>query len=616
MQKRVLTLDDLVSFWKSGGLTKFSSAESGFKLSVQAPATFSIDQPDANENDNKDDSMFYGTIKAFHTEENRNGSYVPVEAAVKAMGSLAYRPILAYINCFDEETEDYDFTSHQIDIDEKGNYIYIESQVGCFTADQPYMKYDEDFGKTFIYGRCAIPRTYTRAAEIIEKKGGTKVSVELSINSMSWNSEDNVLVLEDFIVEGCTLLGRSIDNDYGAQVEEGMQGAKLILDDFKEDNNSIVKYSKEKDKDTKLIETLEKLNTTLSNLSIDNTARKEEALMDYENKVEDTVLNEAEQNDQVQMNENTENDATATEPETVVENEPVAEENTQEFDDTQENTAENDQTEDNNENDPAIEDAEFEENTENQEDNQNDTVAENQTTEDFTSEENAQTSENENENENENTEEKFTVQYELSHDDIRFALYNLVYDAYPGECLDIIQVYDNRFVMMDWDKPGVYWSQQYLHDDKGVSLVGYREQVFAEFITEAEKNALELMRTTYASMEAELNNYKLAEAHAEKVEKIQNNDEYELIKDSIEFKDLMSKMDDYSLDNLSTQADLILAKYVKSAKSFSLIENGDSTSSTVKTRIISLYSGVDEEAKSKPYGGIFDEYFKRKNAKK
>lgn len=331
--------------------------------------------------------------------------------------------------------------------------------------------------------------------------------------------------------------------------------------------------------------------------------------MDYENKVEDVVLNEAEQDESVQMDEDNGNVEPVVELEAVVENDSVSEDDTQNIQDTQEF----DNTEDNSTSENVQEEeAEFEENAENQE-GQSDNEAENEATEDFTSAEENQATENQNENECA-SEEKFTIQYELSHDDIRYALYNLVYNAYPEECLDIIQVYDDRFVMMDWDKPGVYWSQQYLHDDKGVSLVGYREQVFAEFITEAEKNALELMRTTYASMEAELNTYKLAEAHAEKVEKIQNNDEYELIKDSIEFKDLMSKMDNYSLDDLSTQADLILAKYVKAAKSFSLVEKNGDTSS-VKTRIISLNSGTNEEEKSKPYGGIFDEYFRRKNAK-
>lgn len=607
MRKKILTLDDLVSFCKSGNLAKFSSSESGYKLSVQTPAVFDIDQ---EQTETEDDTLFFGTVEAFHVGENRNGSFVPDNAAVKAMGTMRYKPILAYIECFDEETEDYDFTSHEIEIDKDGNTEHIESQVGCFTADPPYMKYDEENEKNFVYARAAIPRTYTRAAEIIEKKGGTKVSVELSINSMSWNSDDNLLILEDFVVEGCTLLGRSIDSrDYGSQVEEGMQGAKFIIDDFKEDNNSVVKYSKEKDNNEKLIETLEKLNTTLSNLSIDNTARKEEALMDYENKVEDVVLNEAEQNESVQMDENNENVEPVVELEAVVENESVSEDDTQNIQDTQEF----DDTEDNSTSENVQEEeAEFEENTENQEGQSYD-EAENEVTEDFTSAEENQATENQNENEGA-SEEKFTIQYELSHDDIRYALYNLVYNAYPEECLDIIQVYDDRFVMMDWDKPGVYWSQQYLHDDKGVSLVGYREQVFAEFITEAEKNALELMRTTYASMEAELNTYKLAEAHAEKVEKIQNSDEYELIKDSIEFKDLMSKMDNYSLDDLSTQADLILAKYVKAAKSFSLVEKNGDTSS-VRTRIISLNSGTNEEEKSKPYGGIFDEYFRRKNAK-
>jgi hypothetical protein len=171
--------------------------------------------------------------------------------------------------------------------------------------------------------------------------------------------------------------------------------------------------------------------------------------------------------------------------------------------------------------------------------------------------------------------------------------------------------------MNDWWKPGIYWAQDYTHDDKGVSLVGDRVQVFAEFITEAEKNALDLMRSTYASMEAELNNYRNAEAHAEKVEKVQNNDDYSLIKDVDEFKELMNKMDEYSLEDLSTKADLILAKYAKSTKMFSVNATADESNVGHTSHIINLSSSFENNTEEKkPYGGIFEDYFKRKNKRR
>ena len=58
-----------------------------------------------------------------------------------AMPTLKYKPIL----CNFTDTEDgKDFTSHDMEIDADGNINYIERQVGCFTADEPYLEYDEE----------------------------------------------------------------------------------------------------------------------------------------------------------------------------------------------------------------------------------------------------------------------------------------------------------------------------------------------------------------------------------------------------------------------------------------------------------------------------------------
>ena len=170
-----------------------------------------------------------------HTGVNRNKSSLTEDAAKKAIKNLAYKPVLAN---FCEIDGVKDFTSHDFDIDENGDYIYYEKQVGCFTADKAYMEQDADIeDRMNIFAKIAIPREYTDAAEIIERKNGTKCSVELGVNELSYSIKDKVLMLEDVDVMGLTLLGKNPET--GDDVQEGMEGAHVQIEDFSAANNSL-----------------------------------------------------------------------------------------------------------------------------------------------------------------------------------------------------------------------------------------------------------------------------------------------------------------------------------------------------------------------------------------
>lgn len=250
MYKKMLTLFDLEKFCETKNFARFSSAESGYQLCVSVPATFEQNQED-------DSLMLFADVKLMHTDKNRNKSALTEKGAKKCLSSIAYKPVLANFAEFDGE---WDFTSHDVDIDKDGNFIYIERQVGCFTADKPTMDSEPDSnGRKYIYARVAIPREYTRAADIIERKKGTKVSVELAVNEMSYSAEEKILYLDDVEVMGVTLLGR--DPDTGEEYQEGMEGARLDIADFSVQNNSIIANQK-------LIESLDKLTTMLANFNI------------------------------------------------------------------------------------------------------------------------------------------------------------------------------------------------------------------------------------------------------------------------------------------------------------------------------------------------------------
>lgn len=287
MAKRLLYLEDLYSFYLEQGKSyNFDAKESGYQLSVQIPASFEV------KDEVKDDSLLFCKVKLMHSGENRNHSNVTDEALLKAGKTLAYKPILAnFMEYVDEETGETlkDFTSHDLIDNEDGTTTYFEKQIGCFTADEPFYEVEDKTGHNFLYGYCAIPKEYTDACSIIKRKGGTKISVELAVNTMVWNNDTKVLDLTDVIIMGATCLGKNPQTL--KDVSEGMENARLDIADFSAENNS-VKF----DKDEKMIELLGTLNERLSDFNKyysqkgGKTKMFEELLTKYNKTVDDITF--------------------------------------------------------------------------------------------------------------------------------------------------------------------------------------------------------------------------------------------------------------------------------------------------------------------------------------
>lgn len=238
MYKKVLTLDNLVTFCETHSINRFSAQESGYVLCVQAPAALFESDDDLSvlnlEQYSDDEQTLYLPVKMFHTGRNRNRSAVTEESARNCLGTIKYKPVLAN---FTDVNDEWDFTSHDFVENEDGTTTYLEHQVGCMTADQPVMIYDKDKDRHYVCAIMALPREYTKAAEIIERKGGTKVSVELAIKDMSYSAKEKLLMLNEIEVMGLTLLG--VDPETGEEIKEGMEGSKAILEDFSVKNNAI-----------------------------------------------------------------------------------------------------------------------------------------------------------------------------------------------------------------------------------------------------------------------------------------------------------------------------------------------------------------------------------------
>ena len=172
------------------------------------------------------------------------------------MSSFKGRPILGSI--FKADTGEYEFHSHDMEIDEEGNVEYIEQPVGVISqVKEPYLEYDKENDKTYLMVEGHIFEDYSKAAEILQRHKTCKCSVEIAVDEMNWNADENYLSIDSFTFRGVTVLG--YEQDGKTAIEEGMKGSKITIEDFSEKNSMFTQ-----DCQNKLLDTLEKLNTTLS----------------------------------------------------------------------------------------------------------------------------------------------------------------------------------------------------------------------------------------------------------------------------------------------------------------------------------------------------------------
>ena len=527
MNDRLLTLDDLYRFYSTKKKSmKFNADKEGYNLAIQIKGKFEVI-------DEIEEGLMFCRVKAFHDLGNLNKSYIDTDILKTKMYSINNRPILADII----EVEDADgniikdFNGHSMEIDEENDKInYIEFPVGHFiNPENIELSYDEEHDRNFVYCDAVIYEEYTDTCDILRRRGGTDVSVELVIRDLAFDCKSKELKLNDFYVQGCTLLGE--------HVRPGMAGSKLSLKDFAESNNSIFSDMTEEEH-SKLIETLEKLNTTLSSISNFNIDDASASTKDYGKEENNNVEDKKMVNEEVtEVNETTVTEAESTEETTVV------------------NEAEETETVEENPEVVEVEEAEVE-------------------TEETVTEETSETTDDTGEAETFEVVEEvknFSKTFELSHEDVRSALYGLLapYEDADNDWYWIVEVYDDHFVYQGL--MGNYWGQKYTKDGDTVAFDGERYELYSEFVTASEKAELESMRSNYSSIQAELNTYKEAEEKADKMS-IFEDESYSNYLETDEFKELMSdeNIKKFSKDELQEKADAALGKLVKKTGTFAL----------------------------------------------
>lgn len=548
IKKKILTEDDLLKFCQEQKFAKFSSKDSGYQLALKVPTTFEVDDT-VDENHR---GMMRLKFRIFHTGLNRNKSYVSKDAAEKAMNTIADRPVLAAIHQLTDGT--WDFEGHEMEIvkDDKGNeeLRYIESQVGSFSSEPAFWEHDDNLDKDYVCAYAYISEEYTKACEIIRAKQGSKNSCELFIDELSYNAKEKYLELNDFYVNASTLLG---SHDDGTEIQEGMEGSRADIADFSVNNNS-VKF----DKDEKMIELLENLNKTLSKFNKEQnhaqTQSKEGGINKDMTKFEELLAKYGKTAEDVTFDY------------TEMSDEELEAKFAEVFDDDNSNG----------------------DNTDNGQ--------------------SGEPSNDEGDNKDFSKDELFNKLFEISFDEIHYAL-NALCSIYrnDSEWCYVSQVYEDYFIMEDWDS-NKYYKQSYTKDGDNVALSGERIEMFAMLLTESEKLSIEDMRSNYTALKEFKENAEKNELRAKK-EAIINTDNYSVLteKDSegnyvnADFAELVKTMDNYSVEDFETKVKVMHSDYMSAHANFSSVNTKKNTNS------VKILTNMNKKSKPKKnYGNLFD----------
>lgn len=565
-KKRLLYIEDLYDFYsnKYKRSTKFSAEKTGEPLVVQVHGRINFDESDKNK-----DGLLPVHLQSCHTDLNVNGSNIESSVMEAALPSFSNRPILGYIHkvTTDENPEgQWEFYSHNMHEDENGDVVYDEYPIGIIPEScNAQLVYDEEKKKTYCEVDGYIFEEYSKAAEILQREEECSVSVELSIRELSYDAKQKFLNIEDFWFSGVTILGKT---PQGNEVKPGMTGSNIKLTDFSSKNNSLFE-----DYESKMVELqarIENLETACFNKEQSSSVRTlskeggnkesmtkfEELLAKYNKTVEDVTFNYSELSDE-------ELEAKFAEV--------FGEDNSADGDNSGDTT-----------NEPS---------NDNEGDGEDPVEPEG-------------TTDGDNEGEGQNF-ENMTKTFEISHDDIRYALYNLLssYEDADNEWYYITGVYDSYFVYESWDGGKIY-GQKYTKDNDNVAFDGERYNLHKEYLTDSEYTEIQDMRSNYSSVVKELNTYKSAEVFADKMT-VFDDEAYSEYLDTDEFKVLMSEdsVNKYSKEELSEKADATLGKLVKKNKTFSFA--GETPQKKHVSRV-AFNAEKETEDTYKPYGDLFD----------
>lgn len=206
--------------------------------------------------------------------------------------------------------------------------------------------------------------------------------------------------------------------------------------------------------------------------------------------------------------------------------------------------------------------------------------------------------------------ERLVRSYEISHEDVRYALYQLLgsFEESDNEWYFINSVYDTYFTYENWSGDKIY-GQAYTKDGDNVAFDGERYNLHRELLTDSEYAELQSMRSNYSALKEFKETVEKNELNAQK-EAILNSEKYAVVATKNEkgeyeneaFAKLVSEIDNYSLAELETQIKVIHSDYVAEHSNFS------ANPEEKKQTKVKVFSDLNKKSKPKKrYGNLFDE---------
>lgn len=496
MGRKLLTLSDLYDFYfKQNKSVVFNAADEDTEIVVQVGGSINFDKTD------KTNGLMPVILQACHTEKNLNRSSISDKVMKDALASFANRPILGFIHDVDGQPEFYSHNMH----DEDGEIVYDEFPVGVIPEScKAKIEYDKEKDKKYVVVNGYIYEEYSKAAEILRREGECSVSVELSVDQLSYDANEKVLIIEAFTFSGVTILGKDED---GEDINPGMSGANIKIADFSAENNSLIEQIKA------LNERLDAFNINLEEGGKNADMNKFEELLEKYGKTADEIEFEYEGLSDDELEEAFAN---------AFDEDDEADLNSDDNDDEPSEEFEEDDDSDGNDEEDATDSYEI----------------------------------------------KYSVndkEFAVSLNDKIYALQTLVNDTYSeadGAYYSVI-VYEKDLVMLDmW--VGLSYRQSYKERAGVFSLVGDRVAVHAVYVTDDEEKKLNNMKSNYEEISDKLAHY---EDEPKKME-ILDSDDYSLIADNEDFVDLKKQENHFelSVDEVSAKADAILTQAAKNHK--------------------------------------------------
>ena len=514
--------------------------------------------------DFKSDKFVKLRLKLCHDGLNPNKTYFKIEDLERKKDTLANSPMLAHI--FKDENGKPTLGEHDMTIEQdafnEGDYrfIYLEKPVGLIPEKNNFEIKEED-GKKYVYVDGYIWKDYSNyCLDILENYDEIKISMEVDILSYSYDKKNDYYEINDFIYKGVTFLNEKF--------ETGMKNARAQIETF----------SKNEDSMSELKTIMQELSLALTQYN--STTKGEEAKMNTE-RVEE-ILKEYKITKE-SLNFEITDDMSEEDFKAKLEKMSV------------------------DENDKSIEESIDEENT-------NDKANETETT----SEEDSEKPNNDYVSKSDIAPEKLA--FTLASEKVE-KLAKLVSDEFSrdesGSCVATAFYY-----IMDYDEKYAYYTKYawnindgdsksyvrlaYVESNNNISANGQIEEVFQMYLTSAERDELNNLRTNYSALSSEVSELKEYKANIEKKEReeavgevfsmfdseLDNIDEYVALKENNE---------DMSIEDIKTKCFALIGM-----KKFS------ANKPTSKDKKFIHFSLNDNTADS---DGEYDDLFKKYNSK-